>query len=284
MKKIATYVAVLFIGVVSTASARPACSVDALNALHVPALHVTSAVAKAATDKVVAHCEMQGTMDTKGAGAPPGSARFVAQFPDAWQQRFFFMGVGGNAGTLVPAVNAVDRVSALGKGYVVIVQDSGHVGNGTDAGWLRMPDSKRDRAKMTDFLHRAAHDVTVTGNQLANAYYAEPVRHAYFDGRSTGGRMAMMEAERYPADYDGIIAGDPAMDYHSTLLRFTVQRAALSSPAAYLPPATRQMVDRLVNARCDAIDGAADGLVQDPSACPVRPRTYSAGRGRRPTV
>ena len=284
MKKIATYAAVLFIGFVSTASARPACSVDALNALHVPALHVTSAVAKAATDKVVAHCEMQGTMDTKGAGAPPGSARFVAQVPDAWQQRFFFMGVGGNAGTLVPAVNAVDRASALGKGYVVIVQDSGHVGNGTDAGWLRMPDGKRDRAKMTDFLHRAAHDVTVTGNQLANAYYAEPVRHAYFDGRSTGGRMAMMEAERYPADYDGIIAGDPAMDYHSTLLRFTVQRAALSPPAAYLPSATRQMVDRLVNARCDAIDGAADGLVQDPSACPVRPRTYSAGRGRRPTV
>ena len=123
---------------------------------------------------------------------------------------------------------------------------------------------------MVDFEYRAAHDVAVTGKALAQAYYAEPVRHAYFDGCSTGGRMAMMEAERYPADFEGVIAGDPAMDYHSTLLRFTVQKAALSSPAAWLSPATLRMVDKVVTQRCDAIDGATDGLVQDPAACPVK--------------
>jgi feruloyl esterase len=150
------------------------------------------------------------------------------------------------------------------------VQDSGHVGNGTDAGWLRTPDGKRDKTKMVDFLYRAAHDVTVTGKRLAQAYYAAPVQHAYFDGCSTGGRMAMMEAERYPSDFDGIIAGDPAMDYHSTLLRFSVEKAALSSPAAYLSPDTLRMVDKIVTARCDAIDGATDGLVQNPAACPIK--------------
>ena len=123
---------------------------------------------------------------------------------------------------------------------------------------------------MVDFLYRAAHDVTVTGKKFVQAYYAAPVRHAYFDGCSTGGRMAMMEAERYPADFDGIIAGDPAMDYRSTLLRFAVQKAALSSPAAYLSPDTLRMVDKIVTARCDAIDGATDGLVQNPAACPVK--------------
>jgi feruloyl esterase len=228
---------------------------------------------------VPGHCAVQGTIETRGEGAPAGSARFALQLPDAWQQRFFFMGVGGNAGTLTPAVNATDRESALGKGYAVIVQDSGHVGNGTDASWLRTPGGKRDAAKMVDFMYRAAHDVAVAGKQFAKAYYAAPVRFAYFDGCSTGGRMAMMEAERYPADFDGIIAGDPAMDYHATLLRIAVQKAALSSPAAYLSPDTLRMVDKVVTARCDAIDGATDGLVQDPARCPVKPRDLICHKG-----
>jgi feruloyl esterase len=270
MDTTAAIAALLLAGSFSCAVARTECTADALTALQVAGVHVTQATPVPAAGSVPAHCAVQGTMDTSGDDAPPGSARFLVQLPDAWQQRFFFMGVGGNAGTLTPAVNAVDRASALGKGYAVIVQDSGHVGNGTDAGWLRTPDGKRDQAKMVDFFYRAAHDVAVTGKKFAQAYYAAPVRHAYFDGCSTGGRMAMMEAERYPADFDGIIAGDPAMDYHSTLLRFAVQKAALSSPAAYLSPDTLRMVDKVVTARCDALDGATDGLVQNPAACPVK--------------
>jgi feruloyl esterase len=271
MKTTATVAALLLAGSTSCALAKTDCTVDALNALRVIGVHVTQATATAAADNVPAHCAVQGTIATEGGDAPPGSARFALQLPDVWQQRFFLMGVGGNAGTLTPSVNATDRLAALGKGYAVIVQDSGHVGNGTDAGWLRTPNGKPDRAKTVDFLYRAAHDVTVTGKKFAQAYYAAPVQHAYFDGCSTGGRMAMMEAERYPTDFDGIIAGDPAMDYHSTLLRFAVQKAALSSPAAYLSPDTLRMVDKLVTARCDAIDGATDGLVQDPARCPVKP-------------
>ncbi len=270
MKTTVTIAALLLAGSVSTALAKPDCTVEALNALHIAGVQVTQATPTAASGTQPEHCAVLGAMVTKGDGAPEGSARFALQLPDAWRQRFFFMGVGGNAGTLTPSVNATDRLSALGKGYAVIVQDSGHAGNGTDAGWLKTPDGKRDTAKMVDFLYRAAHSVTVTGKAFTKAYYAAPVQHAYFDGCSTGGRMAMMEAERYPTDFDGIIAGDPAMDYHSTLLRFAVQKAALSSPAAYLSQATLQMVDKIVTARCDAIDGATDGLVQNPAACPVK--------------
>jgi feruloyl esterase len=110
----------------------------------------------------------------------------------------------------------------------------------------------------------------VSGKLLAQAYYAAPVQHAYFDGCSNGGRMAMMEADRYPTDYDGIIAGDPGMDYNSAMLRFAVQKAALASPDAYIPQPTLAAIDKAVTARCDAIDGATDGLIEDPAQCPIR--------------
>jgi feruloyl esterase len=262
--------ALLLIATTSSVFAAPACTVDALNALHVPDLTVTQAAPVAASGSVPAHCAVQGTVATHGDGAPDGSARVAIQLPDTWQQRFFSMGVGGNAGTLNPAVNATDRAEALGKGYVIIVTDTGHSGNGTDASWVVTPDGKRDAAKITDFFYRAEHDVTVAGKQFAQAFYAAPVQHAYFDGCSNGGRMAMMEADRYPTDYDGIIAGDPGMDYNSAMLRVAVQKAALASPAAYLPQPLLAAIDKRVTQRCDAIDGATDGLVQNPARCPVR--------------
>jgi Tannase and feruloyl esterase len=266
------FAAALLADAASSALAAPSCTVDALNALHVPNLTVTEATAIAAAAAAPAYCDAKGTVVTQGEGAPNGSARFAMQLPDNWQQRFFFMGVGGNAGTLTPSVNAVDRASSLGKGYVTAVTDTGHVGNGTDASWVRTSDGRRDEAKVTDFFHRAAHDVAVAGKQFAQAFYGAPVQHAYFDGCSTGGRMAMMEAERYPTDFDGIIAGDPNMDYHAALSRFVVQKAALVSTASYMPPETLGAVDKAVTARCDMLDGAADGLIQDPTRCRVQPQ------------
>lgn len=253
-----------------SAFARPDCSVSSLNALRIPGLTVASADPVATTVDAPSYCGVQATVVTRGEGAPDGSARVALQLPDVWKQRFFFMGVGGNAGTLTPAVNVTDRIQALGKGYVTAITDTGHVGNGTDAGWVRTPDGKRDEAKIADFFYRAAHTATVAGKALAKAYYAEPVQRAYFDGCSTGGRMAMMEAERYPTDFDGIIAGDPNMDYRATLQRFLVQKAALVSPAAWLSPAALATIDKIVTERCDAIDGAKDGLVQDPSRCSIK--------------
>jgi feruloyl esterase len=269
-KPAATLVAMLLAGTASSVLAAPACTAEALIALHVPNVSVTQATPVAASSDVPAHCAVHGTVATHGEGAPDGSARVAIQLPDAWQQRFFSMGVGGSAGTLNPAVNATDRTAALGKGYVTIVTDTGHTGNATDASWVRAPGGKRDEAKIADFFYRAEHDVTVAGKQFAQAFYAAPIQRAYFDGCSNGGRMAMMEADRYPTDYDGIIAGDPGMDYHSALLRFVVQKAALASPKSYLSPATLQAIDKRVTAKCDAIDRATDGLVQDPARCPIR--------------
>jgi feruloyl esterase len=258
------------VGATATANAAPACSADALNALHVPDVNVTDAKPVAATATQPAYCDARGTIVTKGAGVAEGSARFAMQLPERWQQRFLFLGVGGNAGNLNPSANATDRAAALGKGYMTIITDTGHDGDGTSAKWTRLSDGKPDVVKTTDFFHRAAHNVTVAGKAFAQAYYAAKVDHAYFDGCSTGGRMAMMEAERYPEDYDGVIAGDPMMSFHTYTARAVVQKAALASPAAHIPETTLSAIDARITARCDAIDGAKDGLVQAPRSCPVR--------------
>ncbi len=261
---------VAIVAVAHPARAAPVCSPDGLNALHVPDVSIAEAKPAVAAGGVPAYCDVRGTVVTKGGGAADGLARFTMQLPDSWQQRFLFLGVGGNAGNLVPSANIVDRTSALGKGYVVILTDTGHVGDGTGAKWARLPDGTPDRVKRIDFFHRAAHDVTLAGKGFAEAYYAAKVEHAYFDGCSTGGRMAMMEAARYPTDYDGVIAGDPMMSFHTYTARAVVQKAALSVPAAYIPEATLEAIDARVTARCDALDGAKDGLVQNPASCPIR--------------
>ncbi|MDT7950069.1 MAG: tannase/feruloyl esterase family alpha/beta hydrolase [Acetobacteraceae bacterium] len=258
------------VGLSNGAEAATECSLDAIAALHVPDVSVTEAKPVASSGSTPAHCDVQGTVVTKGAGVADGLARFAMQLPDAWQHRFLFLGVGGNAGNLRPSANAVDRASALGKGYVTVLTDTGHEGDGTSAKWTLGPDGKPDLPKRTDFFHRAAHDVTIAGKALSEAFYAGKVEHAYFDGCSTGGRMAMMEAERYPTDYEGVIAGDPMMSFHTYTARAVVQRAALTVPAAYISPELLKAIDARVTGRCDAIDGAKDGLVQSSAACPVR--------------
>ena len=267
------------LAVAGNALAAPACQPDALNGLQIAGLKVTEAKAVAATAQVPAHCAVQGTVATQGEGAPEGSARFAMQLPNEWHQRFLFIGVGGNAGTLQPSANNVDRAAALGKGYTVALTDTGHMGDGTTAVWVRKPDGSLDQAKVTDFLFRAAHDVTVAGKAFTQAYYASPIRRSYFDGCSTGGRMALAAAIHYPDDYQGVIAGDPAMDFNLNLARMAVQKTMLSRPAGYIPPDLIAAVDARIVAQCDALDGAKDGLVQDPSRCPLKPESLQCKSG-----
>ena len=262
-----------------SAHASALCDTGVLNSLGVADLKVTEAKVVPAAAGQPAHCQVQGTVVTRGGGAPEGSARFLMQLPAAWKQRFLFIGVGGNAGNLQPSANGVDRAAALGKGYVMVLTDTGHIGDGTTAKWVRKPDGSRDEAKVVDFFNRAAHNVSVAGKAFATAYYSQPILHAYFDGCSTGGRMALVSAQQYPQDYDGIIAGDPAMDFKLALARWAIQKSALRSPDAYMSPQLLEALDVRITAQCDAIDGAKDGMVQDPLACKVKPADLRCKKG-----
>ena len=117
-----------------------------LKALHVPDVSVTDAKPIAVIETAPVYSDVHGTVVTKGAGVVEGLARLAMQLPEAWQRRFLFLGVGGNAGNRVPSANVTDRSSALGKGYATILTDTGHTGDGLSAKWTRIQDGGMGRA------------------------------------------------------------------------------------------------------------------------------------------
>src|SRR6185437_4526016 len=115
--------------------------------------------------------------------------------------------------------------------------------------------------KLTDYYFRATHDFTVAAKRLVARYYDDEIGRAYFDGCSNGGRMALMEATRYPDDFDGIVAGDPFMSIRSIAAGAQFAKQQLQ-PATFIPVTLLPLIDRATAAACDALDGVADGLIQ----------------------
>ncbi len=273
---VATVIAAATVG---PAQAAPACTADALNTLKVPGLTITDAKPVAAKEQTPAHCQVFGSVVTHGEGAPNGLARFSMQMPDAWQQRFLFIGIGGSGGSFQPSANGVDRGIALGKGYVMVITDTGHVGEEDGRDWMKNADGSLNQATSSDFLFRAVHNVTVTGKAFAQSYYGAPVQHSYFDGCSTGGRMALVAAMSFPEDFNGIISGDPAQDFVNSLNRASITKTLLAIPGGYISPANLASIDRRVVVACDTLDGAKDGLVQNSVACTLKPKDLQCKAG-----
>ena len=273
----------LLIGTAPASAVLGNCTPSSLTALGVPGVAIVAAVDVAASAANPEFCDVLGTVKTTGFGAPDGSARFELRLPSPWNGKFLFLGVGGLAGTLNPAANPVDALQSLAKGYATIVTDTGHVGQGltpadqlgatTDARWALIAPGVPDEAKITDYYFRATHRVTQAGKLLVQAFYQGPISRAYFDGCSNGGRMAYMEATRFPEDFDGIVAGAPFLDLRVLLAGLRFHKTQLASPAAYIPASKLPMIDRAVRASCDATDGIADGLIQNPGKCAFDPKT-----------
>jgi feruloyl esterase len=266
-------VAGLLIGAAPASAALPKCNAPSLAGLGVVNVTIVSAVDVPASGANPEFCQVLGTVKTTGFGAPDGSAQFKLQLPSPWNGKFLFFGVGGLAGSLSPAANPVDFVSATTKGYATIITDTGHQAGGTDASWALTAPGVPDEAKLIDYFFRAAHQVTQAGKLLVQSFYQAPIARAYFEGCSNGGRMAYMEATRFPEDYDGIIAGAPFMDMRTLLAGRLFQVTQLASPNAYIPAGKLAMVDAAIRASCDKADGVADGLIQNPAKCAFDPKT-----------
>jgi feruloyl esterase len=261
------------------ASAATSCAREAIAALNAPNATITSATQIAAAPSDPAYCDVLGTLKTTGEGAPSGSAQFEVKLPAAWNGKFLYLGVGGFAGALRPAVNGPDLQEALPQGYAVAISDTGHAGKGPfDADWAIEAPGRPDRAKLADYYFRATHEVTAAAKRLVQRFYAaHAIRRAYFDGCSNGGRMGLMEAARYPDDYDGIIAGAPYMDVPGTNLSAFSRASAFV--AAYIAPPLLAKVDAAVLESCDASDGVKDDLIQNPAHCSFDPSVLACKAG-----
>ncbi len=209
------------------------CNTAALSALGVPNMTIASATTVAAAAPNPEYCDVKGSVATSGEGAEPGSANFEVMLPANWNQKFVFHGVGGLAGTLSSSANPVDQPLFLARGYATAITDTGHlVANPT---WEYTAPGTPDTPKITDYFYRAVHDVTLAAKQLVKSYYsADTIRRSYFDGCSNGGKMGLMEATRFPSDYDGIISGSPWLDPVGTSL-WSLKNARRCSTAISLP-------------------------------------------------
>ena len=190
--------------------------------------------------------------------SPDSDIRVEIWLPaSGWNRKIEAAGNGGLGGVIpYPALAA-----AVKAGYAAVGTDTGHVGGNADfvAGHPE---------KLVDFGYRAIHEMTVSAKTVVSAHYdARPAR-SYFNSCSTGGRQALVEAQRYPDDFDGIVAGDPSWDQ----MRLYAARVWLNTyvnrtPEAVIPASKYPMIHAAVLEKCDALDGVKDGVIEDPSRC-----------------
>lgn len=192
--------------------------------------------------------------------------RFEVWLPaKTWNGKFHGVGNGGFAGSISHGGIA----GAVRAGFAAASTDTGHrTGPGIDGTW-----AKGHPEKLVDYGHRAIHEMTVKAKAIVAAFYGRPAQRSYFLSCSNGGRQALMEAQRYPGDYDGIVAGAPAHDFVRLLFNFTWNAQALAAPGAYIPPAKLPAIEAAVLAACDAKDGVKDGILGNPPECAFEPRT-----------
>ena len=273
--------AVLFLLLVSvfvlTAAPAFAASCESLSSLKLPDTTITSAQTVAAGAfappagfppsplyrELPAFCRV--TAEVKP--AKDSDIKIEVWMPAAgWNGKYQGVGNGGFAGSIsYPAL-----AGAVKAGYAAASTDTGHAARGAaDATWaLGHPD------RIVDFGYRGIHEMTVKAKAIIQAFYGDNPKRSYFASCSNGGRQALMEAQRFPADYDGIIAGAPANFWTHLLTAgaWDVQ-ATQGDPASYIPAAKVPALSAAVLKACDAQDGMADGVVSDPQECRFDPAT-----------
>ena len=230
------------------------------NALRAPSAEVIEITAAAvpANGEVPAHCWVKGVIEPEVA--------FVVALPERWNGRFYMIGNGGHAGQALDNPNDAQRNAVLAHSFAFAQTNTGHYASQEPGASFVLSNPQ----KAIDYAYRAVHVTATTAKAITADYYGEPVAHAYWNSCSNGGRQGLLEAQRYPEDFDGIIANAPWVDQTG----FTVgaiwnQRAITEAP---LTAGKMALVAERVMATCDAVDGLADGLIDDPRNCSFDPR------------
>jgi len=234
------------------------------------------------TPTPVSFCDVKGDITTEV--STPNTVEFELGLPVTYNGRLLFLGGGGFNG-YIPTGVVDGGVSAQ---FETAYTDSGHESsfasiNGEqglsalDGSWGLLPDGGPNTAARVDFSYLGVHASTVVARALTAGYYGgAPI--SYFEGCSTGGREALVEAQKFPDDYQGIVAGDPAIS--DPIAGFTWNdEALLSSSDAYLTNSAVATLDAAVTSACDASDGVVDGLIEDPRLCNFDPASIECKHG-----
>ena len=218
-----------------------------------------------AADGVPSFCQVTTTLSP----VEGSNIGVVYRLPEDWNGNV--LGIGGGAWLGNTTLDAAR--DGLMKGYAVMQTNAGHTSTnpwGND--WVTNP------VQAADFSHRAIHEMTQTGKRVAARFYGQEHDQAIYSGCSTGGRMGLMEAQRYPADYDAVIVGAPVYTLQVQTSAVYRNRTFAQPGAAFSQPEL-QMVQDAALAACDANDGLEDGIINDPRSCSWQPRELQCSPG-----
>src|ERR1700754_343214 len=259
----------------ATLPARADEACQALAGMVLPHAKVESAVEQPSTDfpakadRLAAHAGAHCAVRVVSHPTDDSDIHFELWLPpaEAWNGKYLQKGSGGWGGEGYPYA----LVTPLNRGYATAVTDDGHVADGTAKFTVGHPE------KIRDFGYRAIHETSVLSRRLIAAYYRRALNQAYFVGCSDGGREALMQAQRFPADFDGIVAGAPAARWSHLMTAFVANARLLEQ--AGLPASKLAVIQKASLAACDALDGVRDGIVDDPRRCRFDPAAIQCKAG-----
>ena len=242
------------------------CDVSFLVTL--PDIRITSVTQEV---EPVPHCKVVGVIGTE--------TNFELLLPDNWNGKFVMGGGGGFVGSVVNA--AQDFFGALQKGYATVGTDTGHQAHSLDASW-----ALNNLERLVNFGHQAVHRTAVSSKKLIESYYGQEIARSYFTGCSRGGGQGLMEAQRYPDDFDGIVAMAPTYNWTHELGARWIRTSQLMYPDPnridnpVIGPEALKLIGDAVMASCDDIDGLIDGVLNDPRQCDFNISGLSCGETR----
>ena len=255
MRQVRFLIALALAPIASAATPVMKCG-DLLAASFGTEVKIDAALVVAATAALPEHCEVRGTIFPE--------AKFAIKLPTAWNSRFYMVGNAGLAGTI--DLKAMDV--ALRRGFATAGTDTGHDAAKEPGATFARPGPNNPNAerKVADFAYLAVHETATLAKRILKAYYGEAPRYSYWAGCSEGGRQGLIEAQRFPEDFDGYIVGAPVLNLSGTISRHLWNGQALTGPGA-IPVEKLPVLASAVYKKCDGVDGLNDGLIDDPRTC-----------------
>ncbi|MBN2243917.1 MAG: tannase/feruloyl esterase family alpha/beta hydrolase [Acidobacteria bacterium] len=242
----------------SKSDSEPAKACEALGRFKSKDILQIKAETVSAADGVPAFCRVSGLLDPEIA--------FEVSLPERWNGRFYMIGNGGHAGEALDDPMRVSQITeALEVGFAVAQTNTGHDARREPGATFVLSNPQ----KAVDYAYRAVHLTAVTAKNITKDYYGKPIAYSYWNSCSNGGRQGLIEAQRYPEDFDGIVANAPWLDQTGFTIGAMWNQKALG--AAPVSAEKMAMLAGKVMEKCDAVDGLADGLIDDPRRCDFDP-------------